>query len=223
MTRLPLILVAGALAVTPALAATRSEHKFAMTFSSRTPGTPTAVSFLTNRTAYKGTQAGKAADRVTTTTFTLAPGTRTNLAAFPKCSKSALKANPASGCSAASKVGTGTATVIVGTLKPTPFTATLYVAKHGLLALLVGAQTQIIGMTVNGNKIVAKVPRTCFPANCKGGYIEAVLKKLTIHLNKGKLITTPRTCPKSGKWTNSVVYQYVNGDTEKQTSTSPCK
>ena len=228
MTRLPLFLTAGLLAATPVLAATRDEHKFSLTFSSRTPGTATAISFLTDRSAYKAPPAGKPADRVATTTFIMAPGTRTNLAAYPKCSRSGLAEKGPMACPARSRVGTGKAYVITGlaALDPVTLTATIFVARNGLLAFLEGSgQRQVIAMSVTRNKIVAAVPRQCLSATgkCEGSYSEAVLKKLTVHLNKGRLITTPRTCPSSGKWTNSVVYKFVDGTTERKTSASPCK
>jgi hypothetical protein len=70
--------------------------------------------------------------------------------------------------------------------------------------------------------MVAAVPRKCLvETDCTQG--EAVLKRLTVTLKPGKLVTTPAKCPSSRKWTNTVLYKFVNGDTEKQTSTSPCK
>lgn len=226
MTRLPLVLTAGLLAVTPALAATRNEHKFKLQFSTQAAGAPTGVSFLTDRFAYKAPPLGQPADRVATTTFIMAPGTRTSTASYPKCSKAALEEKGPMACPARSNVGSGKAYVITGSpLDPIELSAKIFVAKSGLLAYLTGPQTQIIGMSISGNRIIAAVPRTCLPesSKCQGNYIEAVLKKLTVNLKKGKLITTPRTCPSSRKWTNTVVYKYVNGDTERKTSTSPCK
>src|SRR6476620_4433891 len=112
MTRLPLFLTAGLLAATPVLAATRDEHRFSLQFSSRTPGTATAISFLTDRKAYKAPPAGRPANRVATTTFNMAPRTRTNLAAYPKCSRSGLAERGPMACPAGSRVGTGKAYVI---------------------------------------------------------------------------------------------------------------
>ena len=224
MQRLPIAILAGVLAATPALAATRHEHHFKLAFSSQKPGAATGINFRTDRFAYKAPAQGQAADRVATTTFVMAPGTRTNLAAYPKCTQAALEAKGPMGCPARSNVGSGSAAVITGLpIDPVVLDAKIFVKKGGLLAYLTGSgQTQVIAMSMAGNKIVAAVPRKCLVAgDCTKG--EAVLKVLTVKLNPGKLVTTPRSCPSSHKWTNTVLYKYVNGDTEKQTSTSPCK
>ena len=224
MRRLPIAILAGVLAATPALAATRSEHHFSLTFSSTKPGTSTGVKFLTDRFNYKAPPQGQPADRVATVTFTMPPGTRTNLAAYPKCSKAALEARGPSACPSGSKVGTGKATVITGLpIDPITLSAQVFTKQGGLLAYLTGSgQTQVIEMSMSSNKIVAQVPRRCLIAtDCSKG--EAVLKSLTVTLKPGKLVKTPRTCPGSGKWTSAAVYKYVNGDTERQTSKSPCK
>jgi hypothetical protein len=208
----------------PAFAATRHEHRFNLAFSAKSPGTPTGVKFLTDRFSYKAPPQGTAADRVATTTFTMHLGTKTNLGAFPKCTKAGLQARGPMACPKGSKVGTGKATVITGLpIDPINLTAQIFVKKGGLLAYLTGSgQTQVIEMSMKRNKIVAAVPRKCLvPSDCTKG--EAVLKTLKVTLNPGKLVTTPAKCPASGKWTNTVLYKYANGDTEKRSSTSPCK
>ena len=122
-------------------------------------------------------------------------------------------------------MGTGKAVVITGlpTVDPLNMTAEIFTTKGGLLTYLTGkGQRQVIALTMKGNRIVAAVPRKCLnPSDCTQG--EAVLKRLSVTLNSGKLVTTPAKCPASHKWTNTVLYKFVNGDTEKETSTSPCK
>ena len=224
MTRLPIAILAGVVAATPALAATRSEHHFSLTFSAKQPGTSTGVKFLTDRFAYKAPPQGQPADRVANVTFTMPPGTHTNLAAYPKCTKAALDAKGPGGCPSGSRVGTGKAVVITGLpIDPITLTAQIFTKRSGLLAYLTGSgQTQVIEMSMSRNKIVAPVPRKCLVAtDCTKG--EAVLKTLSVTLTKGKLVKTPSTCPRSGKWGSTAVYKYVNGDTERETSTSPCK
>lgn len=223
MLRLPLILSAGLIAAAPVLATTRSEHDFELTFSAKAPKTATGVQFLTDRTDYKAPPQGQPADRVATTTFTMHPGTKTNTRAYPACARSQLEAKGPMACPEGSEVGSGEAVVITGLpIDPVVLDATIFVKKNGLLAYLTGSgQTQVIEMSITGRKIVARVPRKCLVEDdCTQG--EAVLKRLEVTLEKGKLIRTPATCPKSRRWTNTVDYRYVNGDTERVTSTSPC-
>ena len=224
MKRLVLIALALAVASVPAFAATRQEHHFKLAFSAKTTQSQSGVTFLTDRFDYKAPAQGQIADRVATTTFVMATGTRTNANGYPACSKSALTERGPMACPSGSRVGTGKAVVITGLpIDPITMTAQIFTTHNGLLTYLTGSgQTQVIGLSMKGNRMVAAVPRKCLvPSDCTQG--EAVLKKLTITLTRGKLITTPAKCPASHKWTNTVLYKYVNGDTEKETSTSPCK
>lgn len=223
MKRLLFILLAGALVAVPAYAATRHEHRFSLTFSSKTAGANSGVTFVTDRFDYKAPSPGTAADRVASVTFKMAPGTRTNTKAFPSCSKSALEARGPGACPRGSQVGTGRAEVITGLpIDPVKMTAKVFAAKGGLLTYLTGSgQTQVIGLSMKGSTIVAPVPHACPTGNCS--QVEAVLKYLTVTLKPGKLITTPTKCPASRKWTNKAAYKFVNGDVETETSTSPCK
>jgi hypothetical protein len=224
MKKLALIALAAAIATTPALAAGRSEHHFGLSFTSKSAHSPTGTKFSTDRFAYKAPPQGELADRVAVTTFVMAPGTRTNTAAFPHCTKAALVAKGPGACPKGSNVGTGKATVITGLpIDPIKLTAQIFVKKGGLLAYLTGSgQTQVIEMSVKANKIVAAVPQKCLiPSDCTKG--EAVLKVLAVTVKPGKLITTPAKCPASHKWLNTAIYKYANGDTERETSTTPCK
>ena len=224
MKKLVLIALALVLVAVPALAATRHEHHFNLTFSAKKANAPTGITFLTDRYAYKAPPQGQLADRVATTTFVMQAGSRTNPNAYPACSKAALIAKGPMACPAGSKVGTGKAVVITGLpIDPINMTAQIFTKKNGLLTYLTGAgQTQVIELSMKANKMVAAVPRKCLvESDCTQG--EAVLKRLTVTLKPGKLVTTPPKCPSSHKWTNKVLYKFVNGDTETVTSTSPCK
>lgn len=218
------VVVALAVAAAPALAATKHEHHFTLAFTKKTPSTQTGVKFVTDRYTYKAPTPPQPVERVSKVTFVMAPGTHTNLTSFAKCTKAALEAKGPGACPKGSRVGSGKAVVITGLpIDPVNLTAQIFVKKGGLLAYLTGSgQTQIIEMSVKSNKIVAPVPRKCLdPKDCSKG--EAVLKVLSVTINPGKLITTPRTCPAARKWTNTALYAYANGDTEKVTSTTPCK
>jgi hypothetical protein len=224
MKRLPVIALAAVIAATPAYAAVRHEHKFGLTYTAKTTRSTTGVKFLTNRVNYKAPPQGQAADRVASTTFVLAPGTRINVGAYPKCTAAALNAKGPQACPKGSNVGTGKATVITGLpIDPIELSAQIFAKSVGLLAYLTGSgQTQVIEMSISGNKIIAAVPQKCLiPSDCLKG--EAVLKLLSVTLRPGKLVTTPTKCPATHKWTNTAIYKYVNGDTETETSSTPCK
>ena len=223
MKKLPFVLLLTALMVVPAWAATRHEHKFSLTFSSKSPRAASGITFSTDRFSYKAPPPGQAADRVGSVTFQLAPGTRINTKAFPSCSKSALTERGPDACPSGSQVGSGKAVIITGLpLDPVQMTAKVFTTKGGLLTYLTGSgQTQVLGLVAAGSKIVAPVPHVCPTGDCS--QVEAVLKKLTVTLKPGKLVTTPATCPAAGKWTNRALYKFVNGDTETEKSTSACR
>jgi hypothetical protein len=221
--KLLLAIVAAALLVVPASAAIRHEHHFSLKFSSKAARAPSGVTFVTDRFDYKAPPQGQLADRVATVTFQMAPGTRTNTAAFPWCSKSALTARGPDACPRGSQVGTGKADVITGLpIDPVKMTAKVFTTRGGLLTYLTGSgQTQVIALTMKGSKIVSPVPHVCPTGKCSD--TEAVLKYLSVTLKPGKLITTPAKCPASRKWTNVATYKFVNGDTEIEKSLTPCK
>ena len=223
MKKLLILVLAGALLAVPATAAIRHEHHFGLTFSTKAVNAHSGVTFRTDRFEYKAPPQGQLADRVAKVTFQMAPGTRTNTAAFPACSKSALTARGPGACPSGSQVGTGNATVITGLpIDPVKMTAKVFTTKGGLLTYLTGSgQTQVIALSMSGSRIVSPVPHVCPTGDCS--QVEAVLKILTVKLNSGKLITTPAKCPASRKWTNKAIYTYVNGDTETETSLTPCK
>ena len=235
MRRLSLLILAVVLvATTAAFAATRSEHKFSMTFSKKTPGVATGISFVTDRFAYQPPAVGQPADRVAKTVFVMQPGTRTDTRAVPTCSLATIEGDlGADGCPAGSKIGSGKAVALTGiaALDPATFDVTVYAAKNGLLAYLKGLSLTTIPLTMRANKITAEVPRTCNPGGsladgCSNG--EVVLQRLSVKIDRRSrggraLIRTPRTCPRSGTWTNTATYAYANGDTETQTVKSPCR
>ena len=223
MKKLLLVVLGTALLAVPAYAATRHEHHFSLTFSSKATNAQSGVTFVTDRFAYKAPPQGTPADRVAKVTFQMAPGTRTNTAAFPSCSKAALTAKGPGACPKGSQVGTGKAVVITGLpIDPVNMTAKVFTTKGGLLTYLTGSgQTQVIALTMSGSRIISPVPHVCPTGDCS--QVEAVLKKLTVNLTAGKLITTPAKCPASRKWTNKAMYTFVNGDTETVTSLTACK
>lgn len=224
MKKVVLLTLVSALVTVPALAAVKHEHKFSLSFSTKATKAQTGVKFLTDRYAYKAPPPGQLAERVATVTFVMAPGTKTNPNAFPSCKRSALEAKGPGACPKGSKVGTGKAQIITGLpIDPVNMTAQIFTTRNGLLTYMTGSgQTQVITLSVRGNRLIAPVPRKCLiPSDCTQG--EAVLKRLSVTLNKGKLVTTPSRCPKSKKWVNTALYKYVNGDTERETSTSSCK
>jgi hypothetical protein len=234
MRRLPLLIILALVVATPAVAATRSEHHFSMSFSKKTPATSTGISFVTDRFSYVAPPVGQKADRVAKIVFTMAPGTKTDTRATAVCSKAQLEQGGLTACPAGAKVGTGTATAITGLvdLDPVSFQVTVLAKRYGLLAFLAGGGvTQIVELSMSGNKITTEVPRICSPGgalenDCANG--DTVLKQMSVKIaphKRGKhmLVRTPKRCPKAGVWTNTATYTFVNGDTETEKSTTPCR
>ncbi len=227
MRKLTLLALASAVFAVPAFAATRQEHHFKLTFSAKAPNWQTGVSFLTDRFAYKPPPTGQPADRVTQTKFVMASGTRFYPNSYPSCSKSKLETIGPSACPKGSQVGKGNAIVITGNpaidgSSGVRLSAKIFTTKGGLLTFLEGSgQKQVLALGIKGTTLTANVPRICPTGDCT--QLEAVLKTLTVQLASGKLVRTPSKCPSSHKWTNKAVYTYANGDTETETSTTPCK
>lgn len=201
-------LAAAALTASVAIAAT--EQTYSQKFTVKKPGQSTGMTFK----ADQPTKTPTSAKRVT---LTFPPGTKINPDALPKCSKPPK-------CPKASKVGTGTATVMLGAAA-LPLSSTAYNRKGGLV-LVVDDPTDpthpiVLKPAIRGEKLVLDVPPL------KKGGLTLVLKGVTLatdQIGKGAkaYVRTPPVCAKGGAWTFKGKFEYVDGTSKELTSKSPC-
>ena len=222
-------------------------HKFDLTFSTKKPNKAAGLnSFLTDRYSFKPQPVGQPADPVTSITFKLPKGSKLDFAAIKAsklkpCTVAKLGSSGdpvAAGCVNITK-GKAEATAIVTGL-PNPITikedVQLFAATKQIVLRLRQRPGQL-GQTANipinaksGGRLVAVVPKFCAADNastpfCDTEVVLTVVKAAFKKITRGKhaLITTPKTCPKSHKWTSSAAYKFRSTKPETVKSTTPCR
>jgi hypothetical protein len=236
------VLAVGAASV--AIAGTNQGVSFDSTTTSKKPNTSTGLI-----THIKGApvldQAAGTYKAARTVIVQFPPGTKINSKAVKQCvaSPSDFQTKGKGACPAASKIGSGSAEAITGLgagIDPVGENVTAFNTKKGIYFLLTPAGT--VGQTAvltakwsgagaasarsaaAGPKLTTVVP----PFPLPGGAGEAALTKFDLTVKshgKGKKAysTTPRTCPKSGKWKLSATFKYDGGQTIVVQDDSPCK
>ncbi|MFL5827342.1 MAG: hypothetical protein ACJ76V_12525 [Thermoleophilaceae bacterium] len=245
MRRKPL---AGALACALAASAVgvaAAETVDGVTFSAKTTTTK-AASSTGLKVTIAGTPAGADGKPIATREVTVVfpAGTKINTKAIPQCKATdqQIQSTNGSACPAKSKIGTGTAeafTDLGPTVDPVGEAIAAFNIPKGIAFLL--TPTGPIGQTAafrgrfagagaahahgaaSGPKLVTPVPKFPIP-----GGNEAKLTKFVLNVKaNGKgakaYSTTPKTCPKSKKWTLSAIFKYDTHAPITVTTTGPCK
>jgi hypothetical protein len=168
----------------------------------------------------------------------LPPGTRLDTAAVPRCAASdqQLMAQGAGACPEATKVGGGVLEADTGTETPL-FPRVLvndvsfFNAPNDQLILFTqstntpGPPIRTSGrVTIEGTRLTSMVPPvpTSAPPNQN-----LAIKKVRVALDArsgpdGTFLTTPETCPASGRWTTKATFTYYDGVSQTVTSETPC-
>ncbi len=205
---------------------------FSVKHSAKAEGASTGISFKTtfaDPDAATGLPSG-----VKAFTIKLHKGTKIDAAGATQCKASAedLMAKGPAACPAASRIGKGTATATPPTggagvtVDAVVFNEKVS-GRNAFLFMFVSNNAYVTAFDafVKGNKLSASGLDGAIP----GGLIVTKFNGTIDKHSKGKgkkkhdLITTPATCPKSKKWTNSGTFTFNNGDKDTATSTSACK
>lgn len=164
----------------------------------------------------------------------LHPGSRFDTATIERCGASdpELMALGADACPAKSRVGTNLVVVDTGFPEPGRFATTDFVffnAKDQLILLGTvrgtGARVVIRGR-LRGNALDIDVPP--LPGTPPDGGADKRERAVFLAASSTRdgrrrnYLTTPPTCPASGRWTHRVTYTYRDGVTQTGTAFSPC-
>jgi hypothetical protein len=230
------VLVVGTASV--AIAGTKNGVTFDSTTTSKKPATSTGLkTHIQGAPTFNGQL--EAARKVT---VVFPAGTKINSKAVAQCKATdqQIQNTNGSACPSKSKIGTGKAEAITGLgapIDPVPENITAYNVPKGIAFLLTpanpvgqtaafrgkfsGAGVANVRGAASGPKLVTTVPKFPIPG---GG--EAKLTKFDLNVKKSgttakPYATTPKTCPKSGKWGLSAIFEYDNvpNITVKDTST----
>jgi hypothetical protein len=223
-----LCVAATALSLTSALAdrtAPLYDH-MEQRFTTTKPGAATGWKF---DGALKPLPAGEQVPPQRVVDFILPRGTRIDPSAVPGCDASddQITADGLVACPPASLLGSGEAALFLGAAGN--LTARLYVfaAAPDVIAVFAsesGTVLRVIRLTVRRRRVTAALPAIQLP----GGY-ELAVTGIEIKFNragtsKHPFITTPPTCPKSGRWKFVYVPQYdAPYDVQRSTSSTRCR
>lgn len=204
---------AGALAAllvsSVALAAT--QQTYSQKFTIKASGKSTGMTFAASATDPTGASPVQA-KRVT---LTFPAGTKIDPGALPKCTT--VKA-----CPAKSKIGTGKATVLLGTA-PNKLPVTAYNRAGGMVLSVASplGTPVILQPVLKGTTLTIEVPLLKYSG------VSLVLTQLSLDVKKlgtakRPYVRTPKVCPSTGSWTFGASFVYVDGTSTKLSSVSPC-
>ncbi|HEX8051512.1 MAG TPA: hypothetical protein VF517_00855 [Thermoleophilaceae bacterium] len=247
MRRPVITATATALAMTAAAPAAAAPSLDA-TFSSTAPGASTSLHPTID---YESTDAAGQQRALRRHVFTFPAGTVYDSLGTEACRASAeeLRADGLNACSPRSRVGDGTLRAVAtrppasaaGTLEAG---LTLFNASHPkdapnvehalLVAITVAGQVQTaFAVPVVGHVATEQIPMTCATPGeqppCPNGELTArsvdytiAERAQTIDGRTHRLITTPPSCPPSGRWEFDSAREYADGTTARMGATTPC-
>jgi hypothetical protein len=215
---------------TAALAASEAT-KYSVKHLTKVPGSSTGISFkitFGDPDAAGGLPAGLQSFKLK-----LHKGTKIDPAGAPQCTVTSedLMAKGAAACPANTRIGTGAAVANAPTGEAVPVDGVIFNEKVGkrnaflFLFLLNGTYAAAFDAPVKGNTISATGLTGALPGGLVVTQFNGKISKRSTGRGRKKhnLMTAPAKCPKSKSWTNSANFQFVNGDKDTTSSTSPCK
>ena len=222
--------VAAAVAMTSAGVAAGTTGKradFALGFSTKSRGARAA---LTLHVVYKAPGDPNAKPSPIRKVVVRAPrGTRFHTGAVAKCEASddELQAEGRGACPAASRVGAGKLTADTGfgpPVDPLAGDLTLFNSGTAIIEVVTAPGTdRVLGidrLKIAGSTLTGHPPTT--PGGPPDGETAVRQIDFTIEKKTG-YVTTPRTCPRSRRWTSRGTFGFKDGSEETLTSRAACR
>jgi hypothetical protein len=160
--------------------------------------------------------------------FVFPRGTRFDLRAVPRCGASDEQiANEGVGvCPAKSRVGSGSAGVALGTTGTVDTRLVVLVGKQRLILVFTttdGTVIRVLSGTISKNRVKATFPPIVLPDGSEVAVFRVAAKLSRAGTRQHHLITTPSTCPRSGRWTFTYLPRYDPPyGVQRSTSTQRC-
>jgi hypothetical protein len=160
--------------------------------------------------------------------FVFPRGTRFNLRAVPRCGASdeQIATEGVAVCPARSRVGSGSAGVALGTSGTLDTRLVVLVGKQRLILVFTttnGSVVRVLSGTVSRNRVKATFPPVVLPDGSEVAVFRLAAKIGRAGTRQHHLITTPSTCPRSGRWTFTYLPRYDPPyGVQRSTSTERC-
>ena len=211
-----------------------SRQSFDLTFDSQRPDDSTGFSELIDYVNPADHQAKPLA--VQRIVVELAPGTGLDTSAPERCTAPdpVLIVEGPNACPAGSRVGTGQVDLNTGLPGPTGILRNDVTLLNNTSEVIFVFQPQDSGLRfvsrakVEGRSFITEVPP--IPGGPPDGFTAIDRVELTVRaISSGQgsrrkgYITTPRSCPASGSWTNTARFTYRDNVTQTVASDSPCR
>jgi hypothetical protein len=216
------------LATAAAFASPQFSSTFQASYSSQEPGSSSAFDALASWSD-PGEPGGKPKE-LRRITVTMNPGSRLDTSALPYCKASDedVQALAVRACPAATKLGeVHTQGVYAGSPAPFNTLATLFNARRQIIVVVQLDNRH--GMLLTNFR--DDVKRSSIRINLKIGKGISLIRfqahvprhQRKRHGKRKAYFTTPKSCPATGVWTTSVLFEYRDGSSDQHTSTTPCR
>jgi hypothetical protein len=217
----------GLTASTAALASPQFVSTFAGTYTSQTPGSPSGLDALATWSD-PGEPGGKPKE-VQKITVIFNPGTKLDTTALPTCKASAedVAVRSVRACPAKTKLGEVRGQGVYAGGAPFNTFATLFNARRQIIV--------VVTLDNSRGRLLTNfrddVKKSSITINLKIGRGISLIRfqaHVPSHFRKrgGKrraYFRTPPTCPASGTWTTTVVFDYRDGTSDRHSAPSPCR
>ena len=157
-----------------------------------------------------------------------APGTRFNTGGVPKCdaTNEQLQVEGRGACPPESRIGGGKLTADTGfgpPVDPLSGDLTLYNSGDAIIEVVTAPGTDrtvgIDRLKIDGSTLIGNPPKT--PGGPPDG--ETAVRQIDFTIERATgFVTTPPSCPRSGRWISSGTFGFADGAEETVTSASAC-
>lgn len=145
--------------------------------------------------------------------FVFPSGTRLDLGAVRACRASdqeITRAGP-SVCPAASRVGSGSARLALGSTGTLDTRLTVFDGGRRIILVFTsasGSVVRVLSGTISGTHVKATIPRMVLSSGGEVAVTRFALQLRAAGTAKRPFIRTPRTCPRTGRWTFTYLPRY---------------
>jgi hypothetical protein len=116
-----------------------------------------------------------------------------------------------SACPPASQIGSGSASLALGTTGTLDTRLSVFDGGRRLIIVFTstaGSVVRVLSGTIKGTHVKSTIPRIVLPGGGEVAVFRLALQLRAAGTSKRPLIRTPRTCPRSGRWTFTYLPRY---------------